>query len=82
MISAMRRVQVHLPAALDDAAAAAAARRGISKAALVREALESILANEPATSADPWSDMIGWLDGDPADDIDEVIYGTGTGEVR
>jgi hypothetical protein len=24
---------------------------------------------------DPWEDMIGWLDDEPVDDIDDVVYG-------
>jgi hypothetical protein len=70
----MRRIQIHIDETLDAAVAAEAARRGVSKAALIR----SCIAREvrpAAPSADPWADMIGWLDDDPVDDIDDVIYG-------
>lgn len=68
----MRRAQIHLDESLDDAAAIEAARRGISKAALIRQYLSAAVT--PDRSADPWEAMIGWLDDDPADDFDSV-YG-------
>jgi hypothetical protein len=70
----MRRVQIHLDEALDRAAADEAARRGISKAGLIRQTLARELRVE-GTAGDPWEDMIGWLDDEPVDDIDEVVYG-------
>lgn len=75
MIVDMRRVQIHLPAELDDAAGAEAARRGISKAALVREALGAMLGSREPATEDPWEGFIGILDGEPVDDIDEYLYG-------
>ena len=33
-------------------------------------------ADEALTGfGDPWESMIGWLDNEPVDDIDDVIYG-------
>lgn len=72
----MRRVQIHLDEWLDEAAAREAARRGISKAALIRDSLAAtVRLDQPAEEEDPWEAMIGWLDDDPVDDIDAVIYG-------
>jgi hypothetical protein len=72
----MRRVQLHLDETLDRAAAIEASRRGISKAAFVREAvgreLERVGSSE--SYSDPWEALIGCLDDDPVDDIDQVIY--------
>ncbi len=69
----MRRIQIHIDAALDDAATAEAARRGISKAALIRACLGKELRT--TQTGDPWEAMIGWLDDDPVEDLDEAIYG-------
>lgn len=71
----MRRVQFHIDEALDDAAAAEAARRGVSKAALIRESLARAV-QRPHRTDDPWEALVGWLDDEPVDDIDEVVYGS------
>jgi hypothetical protein len=71
----MRRIQIHIDEALDDAAEAEAARRGMSKAALIRETLAERLTDKVSEELDPWSAMCGWLDDEPVDDIDEVLYG-------
>lgn len=71
----MRRIQIHIDAALDDAAVAEAARRGISKAALIRACLRKELQTTVETG-DAWEAMIGWLDDDPVEDLDEAIYGS------
>lgn len=71
----MRRIQIHIDESLDRAAAAEAQRRGMSKAALIRAALETELDGAAPRSDDPWEDITGWLSGGPVDDIDEVIYG-------
>lgn len=68
-------MQIHLAEGLDDAAAKEAARRGISKAALIRRALAAEVTPDVAAGGDPWEAMIGWLDSEPIDDIDEAIYG-------
>lgn len=71
----MRRIQIHIDEALDDAVAAAAARQGISKAALIRSCVAKMLRIGPHDREDPWGAMIGWLDDDPVENIDEVVYG-------
>ena len=60
---------------LDRAATDEAARRGISKAALIRVSLAKELAT-PTTDADSaWDAITGWFIDGGVDDIDEVIYG-------
>lgn len=71
----MRRIQIHINEELDEAAEREAARRGISKAALIREALAERLTVKGAPATDPWEAMCGWLDDEPVDDVDEVLYG-------
>jgi hypothetical protein len=71
----MRRIQIHIDEELDAAVAAEAARRGISKAALIRSCVARELGAVAPQSEDPWDAMIGWLDDDPVDDIDDVLYG-------
>ena len=70
----MRRIQIHIGEDLDEAAGKEAARRGISKAALIRSSL-SREVSVTKTVADPWKDLVGWLDDGPVDDLDAVIYG-------
>jgi len=70
----MRRVQIRLEEELDRLAAAEAARRGVSKAALIRISLAKELA-QSTTDASAWKAMTGWLDVDPVDDIEAIIYG-------
>jgi hypothetical protein len=72
----MRRVQIYLDEAVDDTLEAEAARRGVSKAALIRGAVgKEFKADEP--KKDGWEALLGWLDIGPVDneDIDEIIYG-------
>jgi hypothetical protein len=57
---------------MDSALAAEAARRGISKAALVRELLGRRF-DRPGR--DPIDDVIGLGDGKPVDEIDAAVYG-------
>jgi hypothetical protein len=74
----MRRVQIQLEEELDRAAAAEAARRGISKAALIRASLAKELGAPP--HPDPqaaWAAMTGWLEDGGVDEIDDEVYGAG-----
>lgn len=73
----MRRVQIHLEEDVDRAAAAEAARRGISKAALIREGLDKELETRPEGLDPAWSAMIGWISDDqrPTESIDDTLYG-------
>ena len=61
---------------VDDALSAAAARRGVSRSALVREAVRSALVDEPDPLADPLDVLVGSVHVEPDDDLDAVIYGT------
>jgi hypothetical protein len=75
-MAAMRRVQVHLDEDLDDAAEREAARRGISKAALVRVSLAKELGKPTeASEGDPWAAITGWFEDGGVPDIDSVVYG-------
>lgn len=57
---------------MDDELASEAVRRGVSKAALVRELVRSSF--HPA-GQDPVDNLIGTGDGEPVDGIDAAIYG-------
>jgi len=70
----VRRIQIHIDEALDDAAEAEAARRGLSKAALIRASLARELAVDERPATDPWSALTGWLDDGPVEDLDAVVY--------
>jgi ribbon-helix-helix CopG family protein len=74
IIALVRRIQIHIDEALDDAAEAEAARRGLSKAALIRASLARELAGETRPDADPWQAITGWLDDGPVKDLDALIY--------
>jgi hypothetical protein len=73
----MRRIQIHIDEALDDAAETEAARRGLSKAALIRASLARELATETRPDADPWQAITGWLDDGHVEDLDAIIYDEG-----
>lgn len=62
----MRRIQLSIDETLDAAVTAEAARRGIPR----RRSSVGVTA----PPEDPWEAMIGWLDDDPVDDADEVVY--------
>ncbi len=70
----MRRIQIHIDDNLDDAAEREAARRGLSKAALIRASLARELAADATHVEDPWEAMAGWLGNGPVDDLDAVVY--------
>lgn len=74
-MSLVRRVQIHLDEQLDCAAAAEAARRGVSKAALIRASLAKELGSSPPDLDAAWAAMTGWLADGGVDDIDAVAYG-------
>ena len=74
----MRRIQLYLEEDIDEALSVAAARRGMSRSALMRDAVRAALAAETETLADPLGSLVGSVDVEPDDDLDSVIYGTGT----
>lgn len=72
----MRRIQLYLDEDTDDALTAAAARRQVSRSAVVRAAVRSSLADEPEAVTDSLDVLVGSVDVEPDDDLDAVIYGT------
>ena len=73
----MRRVQIHLEEDLDRAASVEAARRGVSKAALIRASLAKELATPSPDPDAAWAAMTGWLEDGGVDHVDDVLYGPG-----
>jgi Ribbon-helix-helix protein, copG family len=72
----MRRIQIRIDEALDAAVAAEAARRGLSKGALIRSwIVRELRSSTSHHQADPWEAMIGWLDDEPVNSLDEAVYG-------
>lgn len=72
----MRRIQLYIDDDIDEALSAAAARRGVSRSAYVRDAVRSCLADGPEAISDPLDALVGSVDVEPDDDLDAVIYGT------
>ncbi len=69
----MRRLQISIDEALDEALATEAARRHMSRAALIRELVRERLG--PAQDRDPMAALVGDID-EEAGDIDRVVYGS------
>ena len=74
----MRRIQLYLEDDIDEALSVVAARRGISRSAMMRAAVRVALAAEAEALADPLDSLVGSVDVEPDDDLDAVIYGIGT----
>jgi len=72
--ASVKRLQISIDVELDDALAAEAARRGVSKAALIREYVRERLVDGRERARDPLDDLLGAIDAEPGD-IDEVVYG-------
>lgn len=68
----MKRIQLYIEEDVDDALAAEAARRGVSKAALVRRLVRQGFSRP---GRDPIDDVIGTGGGAAVDDIDAALYG-------
>ncbi len=71
----MRRIQVVITDELDDRLEHEALLRHVSKSALVRDCVRRGLAPKGPIEGDPLWRLVGVDDGDPIDDLDEVIYG-------
>jgi hypothetical protein len=72
--SPVKRLQISLEVELDDALAVEAAKRGVSKAALIREYVRERLVDGRTRARDPLDELLGASDAEPGD-IDEVVYG-------
>lgn len=70
----MKRIQLYMDDDLDDALSAKAFRLGISRSALVRDAVRLSLQADSGGPGDSVDELIGRLDVEPEDDIDSVIY--------
>jgi Ribbon-helix-helix protein, copG family len=73
--SPMRRIQIYIEEQLDEQLGSEAARTGVSKAALVRQAVALRYA-DPARLADPLDELVGSLDVE-AGKVNDVVYGPG-----
>ena len=69
----MRRIQLYIEEELDERVGAHAARTGVSKASLIREAVAERYG-ESAPEDDPLDSLIGSLDVEPGN-VDDVVYG-------
>ena len=69
----MRRIQIYIEEQLDEQLGSEAARAGVSKAALIREAVALRYGNS-ARLADPLDGLVGALDVEPGK-VDDVVYG-------
>ena len=72
--SPVKRLQISIDVELDDALAVEADRRGVSKAALIRQYVRERLVDGQTRARDPLDDLVGASDAEPGD-IDEVVYG-------
>jgi hypothetical protein len=71
----MRRIQLYIEEELDERLGIRAARAGVSKASLIREAVAERYG-ESAPEEDPLDSLIGSLDVAPGS-VDDVVYGPG-----
>jgi predicted transcriptional regulator len=69
----MRRINIVIDPELDDRLEQEAALRRSSKSAIVRDRVRRELG--AASGSDTLARLIGIDDGDPVDDVDEVVYG-------
>lgn len=60
---------------LDAALARQALRERVSKAALIRRYVRERLAPLPPLHEDPLWELVGSVDAEPVDDIDDFLYG-------
>jgi hypothetical protein len=70
----VRRIQIQIDEEFDAPVAARAARASPRPRSSGRSSPSGWEPVEPRPD-DPWHAITGWLDGDPVDDIDHVIYG-------
>jgi len=68
----MKRLQIYIEEASDEALAAEAARTGVSKASIIRRLVAEHTGARSGT--DPIDELVGSFHDEPAD-IDSVVYG-------
>jgi hypothetical protein len=74
----VKRLQIMIDEDLDAALDRMALQEGTSKAALIRRFVRQNVKPLPPLEEDPLWQMVGAIDVEPAD-IDEVVYGLGSG---
>ncbi len=76
MLILVRRIQLHLDEALDEALARQAVESGLSKAALIRRYLAQHVPVTPRDHEDPSAALVGVYDGTPDEScgIDDIVY--------
>jgi Ribbon-helix-helix protein, copG family len=71
----MKRLQIMIDEDLDEALERQARDERTSKAALIRRYVRERLKPLPTVNEDPLWQLVGDLDVEPVDDIDEYLYG-------
>ena len=71
----MKRLQIMIEEELDEALALRALEERTSKAALIRRYVAERIKPLPPIREDPLWELVGSVDADPVDDIDEFLYG-------
>jgi hypothetical protein len=71
----MKRLQIMIDEELDEALERQARDERTSKAALIRRYVRERLKPLPPVKDDPLWQLVGDLDVEPVDDIDEYLYG-------
>ena len=76
-MSGVKRLQIMIEEDLDEALGREARKERTSKAALIRRYVRERLRPNPLPpiEEDPLWELVGTVDVDPVDDIDEFLYG-------
>ncbi len=75
MLHIVRRLQIMIEEELDEALAHQARKERTSKAALIRRYVAKNLKPLPPLEADPLWELVGSVDAEPVEDIDDYLYG-------
>jgi hypothetical protein len=77
-MSSVKRLQIMIEEDLDEALGREARKERTSKAALIRRYVRERLHSKPLPpiEEDPLWELVGDVDVDPVDDIDEFLYGS------
>jgi hypothetical protein len=71
----VKRLQIMIEEDLDAALGRQARRERVSKAALIRRYVRERLAPLPPLHEDPLWELVGSVDAEPVDGIDDFLYG-------